>query len=549
MFFRARQPELDPNVVSVAPPTATTVDWGEPRLRIAGFGTPDETIGVEGDWYFDLTKFVSQELVFPEVYGPKQDDGTWPGPFAVPTDVFYIAQDGAEPTADDVDGPDVWIQVDPGGSLVWGPRQIFEVVEGFEDGDVVAWDDSQQRWVNSNVNDLPINFPPEPIVIAEEFWRRFEGTVFYSEPGLPEVGLPFNSIGADGDLYQQRVAATGGGTEFRLLAKQDGQWKSATTVYGSIAFRYLDETAASVTNGPVPVEPDASLLSGTTNLVGWFGLPVFAEPEGLADQFTFVAFWYRDTEVRDTDVLVYRDDYGAWVPVTRTDLVRPVTDELATKADLDGGNAITGTQTITGTDPAERPLTVTGAADQTASLLRVENNAGTARLMVTDAGYVTTENLQPNGGVRIGTAVTYTTNQRWLSIGDRQSAPTTVSSGAIVYAESGQLAVRTPLANVGLTAKRVHTVDVNYDILGVDQGALLLLDGSTNRTFTIPAEATVNFPIGTEIRVGTIGTGHLTIAGAVGATVQGKSLTLNQQYTTGRLTKIAADTWLFSASA
>jgi hypothetical protein len=98
-----------------------------------------------------------------------------------------------------------------------------------------------------------------------------------------------------------------------------------------------------------------------------------------------------------------------------------------------------------------------------------------------------------------------------------------------------------------LALKRVSIKNTNYTFESEDQGGLVGLDSSSNRTFTIPNEATVNFPVGTEIQVATLAGGHLTIAAASPATVVAKNLTMNQQYSTGRIVKIGADSWFFCA--
>jgi hypothetical protein len=219
---------------------------------------------------------------------------------------------------------------------------------------------------------------------------------------------------------------------------------------------------------------------------------------------------------------------------------------LDNKADLDKPNSfVVGGHIITSAGAGEVPLVLKGTAGQTANLVEIKNSSNVNRLTVSDTGYTALANLQSDGGIRIGTSVTYSTNQRWLSITNNNTIPSSVTSGTILYAENGELEVRTPLANIGLTAKKVSVQSDSYSFVGADQGALVGLTGSNNRTFTLPNDSTVNFPVGTEIQVATFGTGHLTIAANSPATVVGKSLTLNQQYSTGRVIKTAANSWFF----
>lgn len=71
---------------------------------------------------------------------------------------------------------------------------------------------------------------------------------------------------------------------------------------------------------------------------------------------------------------------------------------LAGKANLAGGNALTGTQTITSTASGEFPLSIISASGQTASTFRIRNSANNADLMSIDSsGQIRTSTiLNPN---------------------------------------------------------------------------------------------------------------------------------------------------------
>lgn len=64
-------------------------------------------------------------------------------------------------------------------------------------------------------------------------------------------------------------------------------------------------------------------------------------------------------------------------------------------------------------------------------------------------------------------------------------------------------------------------------------------------TFTIPANASVAFPVGTEITVEQNGAGALSIAASGGVTInsRGSDLTLAGQYAVAVLKKVATNTW------
>ena len=78
--------------------------------------------------------------------------------------------------------------------------------------------------------------------------------------------------------------------------------------------------------------------------------------------------------------------------------VSGLVSDLAGKANLAGGNALTGAQTITSTAIGEFPLSIIPASGQTASTFRVRNSANNADLMSIDSsGQIrTTTILNPN---------------------------------------------------------------------------------------------------------------------------------------------------------
>jgi hypothetical protein len=121
-----------------------------------------------------------------------------------------------------------------------------------------------------------------------------------------------------------------------------------------------------------------------------------------------------------------------------------VSNELGLKAVKAGANTFTAPQTFAPTDPATVPVTAKGATAQSANLLEVRSSANALRLSVSDAGYTTIGgNLQSDNGIRLGTGVTFSTNQRWLAVQNAATAPSTVSNGVIFFAEDGVAKVRT----------------------------------------------------------------------------------------------------------
>ena len=77
-----------------------------------------------------------------------------------------------------------------------------------------------------------------------------------------------------------------------------------------------------------------------------------------------------------------------------------------------------------------------------------------------------------------------------------------------------------------------------------DAGKIISLTGSTGYAFTIPANASVEFPIGTNIAMVKDGTGNITITPADGVSVKYEiGLVLSEQYAMAAIVKVALNTW------
>jgi hypothetical protein len=285
--------------------------------------------------------------------------------------------------------------------------------------------------------------------------------------------------------------------------------------------------------------PHEFVYSSVPPVVDWQGSPQ-ADPDGNAqywvqgdESFTITGgIWKRvSTEIHPApgDVVSYDGVTGKWV--AESGVARTFAD-----------NTFIGEQTTVSYGPDDIALTVRGVSGQTANLFVVESHDGTDRFVVNNDGYSTTNNIQAAGGFRVGNAGSYSTGQRWIGVQNAASAPSTSSNGAVVYVEGGELKVRTPLANVGLTSKRVSTKPTAHTLEGIDQGAVLVLDSTSNVDFTVPTEAAVPFPHGTVITLVTADTGHLTVVGDTGVTVLGTTV-MNTVGTVAQLVKIDTDTW------
>ncbi len=78
-----------------------------------------------------------------------------------------------------------------------------------------------------------------------------------------------------------------------------------------------------------------------------------------------------------------------------------------------------------------------------------------------------------------------------------------------------------------------------------ERDTIIEISKSTGTTLTIPTDATVNYPVGTTLDIIQTGSGQVTIAGAVGVTVNATpGLKLRTQWSSATLLKRASNTWL-----
>lgn len=105
----------------------------------------------------------------------------------------------------------------------------------------------------------------------------------------------------------------------------------------------------------------------------------------------------------------------------------------------------------------------------------------------------------------------------------------------------------------GLTAETLGEIageneqtDAAYTLALTDKGKVVTGNRATAQTFTIPANATVAFPVNTYITLLQIGAGQVTIAAAVGVTLlsAGGKTKLVGQYSSATLIKRATNTWV-----
>jgi hypothetical protein len=85
-----------------------------------------------------------------------------------------------------------------------------------------------------------------------------------------------------------------------------------------------------------------------------------------------------------------------------------------------------------------------------------------------------------------------------------------------------------------------------YTLAASDAGDVVTLTNSSPIAVTVPTNASIAFPVGTQITLAQMGAGKVTVAGAAGVSVYSADsfLSLRTQYSSGTLIKLTTNTWL-----
>ena len=111
---------------------------------------------------------------------------------------------------------------------------------------------------------------------------------------------------------------------------------------------------------------------------------------------------------------------------------------------------------------------------------------------------------------------------------------------------SGALTATAQGNNIAYTVDSTTISTSNYTLVAGDASKRFYIkNSSTAITVTIPADASVNFPVGTEIIFFQDGTGDITIAGASGVNIKSESnfYKIETQYCFVGIAKLSANTW------
>lgn len=175
--------------------------------------------------------------------------------------------------------------------------------------------------------------------------------------------------------------------------------------------------------------------------------------------------------------------------------------------------------------------------------ITLSNNSGEG---ATPTVALTSNSLTVNGtSIALGGSGTVTANASTLT-GTSLNSSVTGSSLTSV----GTLTSLTVSGNVAVTGAVIDHVITNqqtasYTLALTDDGDLVEMNVGTANNLTVPADNTVNFPIGTSIDILQVGAGQTTIVAASGVTInRATGLKLRAQWSAATIIKRAANTWV-----
>lgn len=191
--------------------------------------------------------------------------------------------------------------------------------------------------------------------------------------------------------------------------------------------------------------------------------------------------------------------------------------------------ASSGTHNVIAGISISAPTITPAAASVTNAATLFVNNATSAT--VTGGNYsilVASGTSRFNGDVVIGSGTTYST-------GGYDIAVRNTTTGRIEVVQNDVIPIN---AQTGTA----------YTLVAADRGLMVKMNNASINTLTVPTNATVAFPVGTEIVVMQEGAGQTSIAGSGGVTINspGGALKLRLQYSLATLIKTATNTWVLS---
>jgi hypothetical protein len=144
------------------------------------------------------------------------------------------------------------------------------------------------------------------------------------------------------------------------------------------------------------------------------------------------------------------------------------------------------------------------------------------------------------GTVTAGTNVSVTGLQVSVVDAPTFSGLVTASATGVAFSDGTQTKIGVP----SITTISQKTDSYTLSNLN-ERDVIIEVSKSSAATLTIPADSTVNYPVGTTLDIIQTGTGQVTIAGAGGVTVNATpGLKLRTQWSSATLLKRASNTWL-----
>ena len=205
-------------------------------------------------------------------------------------------------------------------------------------------------------------------------------------------------------------------------------------------------------------------------------------------------------------------------------------------------NAIAGTTTIT--LPATTGTAVTTGDNGTVTSTMIANStivnndiSASAAIELSKLATSTAGNIIVYNASGVPTSVTETGD---VTISD--TGVTAIASGVIVNADIS--------ANAAIDQGKIADLTLNqqttsYTLALTDKNKMVEISNASATTLTVPADNTVNFPVGASITVLQTGSGQVTISGAGGVAVNATPGTkLRATWSSATLIKRAANTWV-----
>jgi hypothetical protein len=152
---------------------------------------------------------------------------------------------------------------------------------------------------------------------------------------------------------------------------------------------------------------------------------------------------------------------------------------------------------------------------------------------------------------RRGTASEWTSANPTLAVGEMGLETDTdlfkIGDGATAWTSLGYGGIQGAAGADGDPVLTINQQTASYTAALTDAGKLVEISSSSATTFSIPTDASVNFPVGTQISILQTGTGQVTVAAVTSGTTTVNAtpgLKLRAQWSAATLIKRAANLWV-----